>query len=688
MANPNIVIAAVAPDTDLFEAVLTLWRLNSATLGYMPRGGFVDHASRKHILAATEGSALIGYVMYRTSPEKATIVHLCVDNSFRGKGHARLLLSEVIERTKQLPGVGLRCRSDFPANAAWPRLGFIPLSERAGRSSSGEALTFWWRDNGHPSLFSFGRSSSLLRAALDANVVFDLDDSNEGRQEEAKALLSDWLTEFVEYCVTEEMYHEVQRQRDSERRNKSRSFLQSFRLLGADQDEVAIVSTGLKTMLPPSSQRDESDVRHIASAIVAGVPVFITRDERLLNAADQIFDVHALRVIRPAQLIIEFDAMLQQQKYQSQSVAGTRIELSRPTDLGVDGWVNGFLSSQRGEKGADLKRQLLTLLSRPKTNEIYSVKEADGNEVGLFALSHENDQLRVPLLRLRGGTSTTRLARYLLMLFGIRAAQKGAPVVRIEDQWMSTAVQEHVASEYRQAGAATWVRAVIGAVGTAVKLKGRLESIAAASGHSVELLNPMHHSMSVPLDPASVLRLEKDLWPCRVIDSGLPSYVVSIQPRWAGHLVDFRLVAKDLFGADVTLALNRNSIYYRSRRKNIAAPARILWYVSSPTMQLRACSLLDQTVVGPAKALYRQFRREGVYLWHHLADLTGGDADKEIMALQFSETELFDKPIKHDRLQAILKKHGVKTQLLSPTKVPDETFAALYSEASGRVIER
>ena len=48
-----------------FSDVKTLGRKNSATLGFMPDGGFEDHAKNRCIIVAHDGKVLAGYLMYR-----------------------------------------------------------------------------------------------------------------------------------------------------------------------------------------------------------------------------------------------------------------------------------------------------------------------------------------------------------------------------------------------------------------------------------------------------------------------------------------------------------------------------------------------------------------------------------------------------------------------------------------------
>jgi ribosomal protein S18 acetylase RimI-like enzyme len=147
-------VVTVLPDTSLLADVKALWRKNSDTLGMMPDGGFDDHAERKRILGLVDGSELQGYLMYRVSRNRANIVHLCVTESCRGKRASRILIDELIESTRHLFGIELRCRRDFVVSALWPKLGFVPIGERRGRALAGSILTVWAIDYGKPTLLS------------------------------------------------------------------------------------------------------------------------------------------------------------------------------------------------------------------------------------------------------------------------------------------------------------------------------------------------------------------------------------------------------------------------------------------------------------------------------------------------------------------------------------------------------
>ena len=158
--------------------VKKLWRTSKSTLGFFPDAAFNEYAARKQILIALDSDGdCIGYLLYRVSHMKATVVHLCVAQAHRGQGVAKSLIDHLKDITKELHGIGLHCRRDYEANELWPRVGFVALDEKVGRSRSGELLTFWWFDHQHPSLFRFTEEQAIqtkISAVIDSNVFFDL----------------------------------------------------------------------------------------------------------------------------------------------------------------------------------------------------------------------------------------------------------------------------------------------------------------------------------------------------------------------------------------------------------------------------------------------------------------------------------------------------------------------------------
>ncbi|MEH2373952.1 hypothetical protein [Nostoc sp.] len=149
--------------------------------------------------------------------------------------------------------------------------------------------------------------------------------------------------------------------------------------------------------------------------------------------------------------------------------------------------------------------------------------------------------------------------------------------------------------------------------------------------------------------------------------------------------------SKKLFGL-LEIALKREVVYYCAKRA-MQAPGRILWYVSksgtgknsSYTLKaIRACSRLDEIVIGKPKELYRRFRRLGVFDFKDILKIADNDLNKDIMAVKFSDTELFKNPI---ILEDIKKMLGRNISVQSSSKITTENFKILYNIGTSNTIE-
>jgi hypothetical protein len=205
--------------------------------------------------------------------------------------------------------------------------------------------------------------------------------------------------------------------------------------------------------------------------------------------------------------------------------------------------------------------------------------------------------------------------------------------------------------------------------------------------HDRKVLRNLRHLIASDAEAAQ--KIERAYWPLKIVDSAMPTYIVPIQPHWAAELFDDELANQDLFGARTRLSLNREGVYYRSAKVfgGLAAPARILWYVSEDdkfvgSKSIRACSFLDAVVLGSPKELFRRFERLGVYEWKHMTELARWNVDTSIMAIRYSDTQLLPNPIAWRAFQPILREAGVKTQLQSPQLIPPQVFSKIYLQGT------
>lgn len=192
------------------------------------------------------------------------------------------------------------------------------------------------------------------------------------------------------------------------------------------------------------------------------------------------------------------------------------------------------------------------------------------------------------------------------------------------------------------------------------------------------------------LNSEIILLIERYLFPLKIIDHDINNFIIPIKPKWAADLFDQKLAEQTLFGfSQIKLALNREAVYYKSKRSpkqlHSGISGRILWYVSSGSNRgeycyvgcIRACSRLDEVIIDTPKELHRKYRHLGIYELSNILEVADNNEQKEIMAIKFSDTELFEYPVSLKDAQGILKN---KTTFISPTYINNEKFAIIYKQ--------
>ncbi|MXY59633.1 MAG: GNAT family N-acetyltransferase, partial [Chloroflexi bacterium] len=179
---------------------------NSGTIGFLPRQVLEKYVGEKSVLGAkTADDELAGYLLYAANRDRFRIVQLCVGGSFRGQGIAKLLLEALKSTATTQKVVRLHCRNDFPAHQMWPKLGFIPESERPGRSKEGYPLTRWrlvLASDDQLALFRANISEDILDVVIDAQIFFDINEPDSDSTVPSKALLSDLFVDSINVWVT------------------------------------------------------------------------------------------------------------------------------------------------------------------------------------------------------------------------------------------------------------------------------------------------------------------------------------------------------------------------------------------------------------------------------------------------------------------------------------------------------
>ena len=685
-------IIPAEPGSELLRDVMALGRTNAKTLGFFPKGAFAEYASRGQVLAYIEGERLAGYLVFRTSDVTITLTHLCVAPEHRGRGVAKALVDHLGERLPGIAGILARCRIDFPANDIWPSLGFTPRAEIPGRATRHTStLCVWWRDLGLPDLFSTAPSERPV-AALDTNVLIDLQaDPSESKHEESQSLLADWLRELTRYVVTDEIFVEIARHPDARVRETRRNFASSFDCLAdTDRKLTRELTRELKDAIGPNgSEQDKSDRRHLALSALGGARFFVTKDADLLVAASRIEESLGLVVTRPADFIAQTHADFTEQDFAPIRLSGSTLSMQPYANADVDHLVQAFQAFGRSERKTELLGTLRMALAQPTHFEGWVVKGPGDGLQGLLLVRFVDGEARIQLLRTTRGPLSDVLARHLVWLAVRRARQAACDVIRLVDEHMSPAARGVL-------GVLGFRRAVKGmakvngiGVLSARDLADHLRRVDPGFADSTWIDDAVRALERGPSDLPSqfAVTCERLMWPAKLLDTPVPSYSVPIQPEWAAQLFHTRLAEESLFGADPHLMLRLDNVYYRSSiPKGVETPARVLWYVMDSserpsTKCYAATSLVEEVVRGPAKEVFSRFKRYGVFKWEDVRKVAKGDPFGPIEAFRFGHTEPFKKPVDLSRVRTLADRLGEAEPFLqSPSRVSAELFKAIYRE--------
>lgn len=673
----NVLVAKVvevieSPESGpLFDSVLRLSKLAKATVGFMPDSGFRDRAEKGTLLVARQNDVVVGYLLYDLPRDEVRIRQLVTKPEMRGQGIARSLIDELVGRHPSRRGVVLECRRDYEVNKVWPKLHFTPVEERRGRSRAGLPLTVWVRDFGHPTLFSVVADNDTRPvAALDANIVIDV--ANEVTST-LEVLQASWLQNSVRFAVTDQVLVEIDRQEDSHLRARNRRTAQSFDRLHVDAKVSELLLDHLKSVVPNPSKFDQ-DLRHAAFAASCGARWLITRDADFQRAcADVVKAVTDVAIVTPGQFLVDVDADIRDDTYRPADLAGSSLEFRALSAHEFEAAARAFVNEREGERLSWLRDNLERCAARAPEGRLRVL--ADGESLlGVLASSGEH-VMQLDLCRVSRGGAQSTIARQLLGIARAEAAQTSAAAVRLTDPHCGEWVRRAATKESYLPSGAGFTAIPIAGVGDRSELIVRVD--AALGALPAEAIPPELAPIS-RTQSATVLA-EKIFHPWRLTRTDLPSFVISIEPFWAGELFDVDIVRGSLFPRQTGLALQREHVYYRSPLASggLTAPARILWYVKqgpTNTRGIRAISSLDELATGESRRLYRRFAHLGIYSERQVEEASDG---RRVMALRFSHSAMLRSPISLEDYRAVMRAEKLGLTLQGPQRLPEQVFDVL-----------
>ena len=659
------------------DAVDRLMKANSATLGFLFREALLDYLEKGWVLGAKCGDgSLAAYILFANRATDVRITHVCVCRALRGKGLARKLMERLAmdSRNQGLLSLELHCRRDFDAHRMWGNLGFVPWGEKPGRASSGTTLTLWRRELAQSDQMPFvfdGAGHGEIDVVMDAQVVFDLETPDDDETAApSKALLSDFLADELNLKITDETLVEIDRDDNAERRNRSRQEALRFQQVPYDDQSFRRLQASLEKVLPTASDNDLSDIKQLAKAAASNANYFATRDKTLLGKTEVINELTGLHVLTPARIVVEINDRIAGIQG-AERISGSNVEWRRLSTSELQSFESAMFLRER-ERKHHFDQILDMHLSKPQRS-ICEILRFGGATVAIRVVSVDDGKvLNVHLGRITHRAHDRFVEPYFVMALVQKTLQTGAEVIVVDRD----EVCDRLAPHYRDFGfvehGGNLVRFCIPAVMCREDVLHRMES-----------LRPGSSSIYAGMNPGE---LERRCSPLCLADFEQDYLIIPIRPGYAMNIVDFVRSADDFFGGDPTRLLRPDNVYYRSANifKNLAPPARILWYVSDDGL-IAGSSHLDGVEIGPAKEIYRKHQKRGTLDRKRVVQIANGDPKGEVMALSFSDTHPFPTRVPRAEIRKIYSELGNGKNFFPITirTISAEIFHALFKRGHG-----
>ncbi|MFN3574083.1 MAG: GNAT family N-acetyltransferase [Phenylobacterium sp.] len=289
-------------------------------LGFLPAAAYDDAVRKGEITIVLrddgEKAKYAGHVWVSGTYPHARVVQLFVAQEFRGQGLSTRLLRSAIQSAEALGYLSIKANvaADLPANRVYEHHGFeVAFTKPGGRTRKRE-INVRVRDLATPTLFTYRPTLSIAVSdaktapdvqplyLLDLNVFFD---ATRRRRATAAAekIIAAALSNGLRVAVTTEFVKELQRTSVG-KDDPVLSFAKQLPAVsGPPKREVASLADRLSTVVFPEKTRDgklsvndNSDLNHLAEAILVGAAGFVTGERAIIRAQAALLQQHHLNV--------------------------------------------------------------------------------------------------------------------------------------------------------------------------------------------------------------------------------------------------------------------------------------------------------------------------------------------------------------------------------------------------------
>ncbi len=637
------------------------------SLGFLPEGAFLDYIHKKQIYCAVENDQVIAYVMFRVNKRRncVPLVHVCVVSDKRKTGVAHKLIDTIADKYSYMSHIEVNCRRDYHLEKFWQSCGFIIKSERDGRKQGGSNLTIWQRklcDNNLLDIIMQEEKKERIFAALDVNVIVQLCDKKESMDQ---CLLDSKIQDDIKYFVTPECYNEINKKEETYTRRRHfnyASYFSPMEKIQLDDDLVKQITIDIdpnKTHL--------SDIKHLAYCITSDIiDAFITNDKWIYGQKEYFGTEFNLMVFYPEEF---FSYVINADEYNvDKKITGSKYEIKRLDSITITDAYKLF--QVVGERKSKWEEELRHYLIN-RDNYTWLLYD-DNGIIGLISVDEKNNYYVIRRL-LINMDKNRKIYRFLAMSLLNQPIMYLAQKKTITLLYLASNMSLSYIKPALECGFVSIESGMIkviapGAYTKQDLLNNTINYISRVSNSSNEFGNvEVLIKYILQIAKTKEYELEKLLGPTLVVDLQIPTYIISIKPKYAVELFDDNLsyINQSLFdNPHVYAALSMTNAYYTTSSIHFKTPCRILWYITEDknyagTGSVRASSIMLYHKQGEPKELYKNYCQLGVLDWEKIK------ASKSIGLFLFDSTISFNSPLSLNalrRLAASVQRKNIQLQ--------------------------
>jgi GNAT superfamily N-acetyltransferase len=291
-----------------------------AALGFLPAHAYEEAANQGTLFVALEQrssqSRYAGHILFGATYPHAKIFQVYVSELDRGTGLGRQLVQTLLTylEEKQYLSVSAKVASELPANAFWASLKFEIVAIKSGGATRGRIINIRARQFNTPALFGYRRPVTGIQLtdplpnlttifAIDLNVFFDVV-RRRARAEYGGVVMAAAFNNFVRLMVTEEFKNELLRTGTAGADPILEFALQLPTLPappnGVNQvvvDRLASIVFAARAAANTLTIQDRSDLIHLSIAAHHKIAAFVTAEEALVRASQQIEATFGIKVV-------------------------------------------------------------------------------------------------------------------------------------------------------------------------------------------------------------------------------------------------------------------------------------------------------------------------------------------------------------------------------------------------------